>query len=97
MAKWMDTFFLTVITVLVVIMSFFYLHSPEKCGPGLLTLPFIYMLLFIAWVFNRHFLSLSYLSLSNNVPFIIFVVLFIILCNICTVSIKCRTICRTVV
>src|SRR3954471_9792811 len=43
MAKRIETCFLMIITVVVVIMSFFCLHSPEKCGPGMLTLPIIYM------------------------------------------------------
>src|SRR3954466_9439548 len=54
MAKWIETLFLTVITIATVIMTFFCLYSPEECGPAMVALPIIYMLLFIAWVINRH-------------------------------------------
>jgi hypothetical protein len=55
MAKWIETLFLTVITIATVIMTFFCLHSPEKCGPAMVAFPILYMLLIIAWFINRHF------------------------------------------
>src|SRR4051812_1294312 len=55
MAKWIETLFLTVVTIATVITTFFCLHSPEECGLAMAMLPIIYMLLIIAWFINRHF------------------------------------------